>query len=30
VRVFLDFLVVGIAERRRLIEGEDGHPFPTA
>jgi DNA-binding transcriptional LysR family regulator len=29
VRVFLDFLAAEIAERRRLIEGEEGHPGPV-
>jgi DNA-binding transcriptional LysR family regulator len=30
VRVFLDFLAAEIAQRRRLIEGEEGHPGPAA
>ncbi len=30
VQVFLDFLAAEIAERRKLVEGEDGHPLPTA
>jgi DNA-binding transcriptional LysR family regulator len=30
VRVFLDFLAAEIAERRKLIEGEEGHSLPAA
>ena len=30
VRVFLDFLAAEITERRKLIEGEAGHPSPAA
>ena len=30
VRVFLDFLAAEIAGRRKLIEGEEGHPLPAA
>jgi DNA-binding transcriptional LysR family regulator len=30
VRVFLDFMAAEIAERRKLIEGEEGHPSPGA